>query len=168
VGEEVVQHELDPTVVVVVGGTVVVIVDPLDILKVVVVEVIGGHLDILRVEEVVEVENHVKILGGVMSKKEVVAEEEATVVETVVVPVATEEAAADTAVEAEAVMAAEHPDAMNVASTAICAPTNVWNDNSLKKKFNKLLGLILMPMIIFLSRRVDRIVLLRLMCLMPR
>lgn len=163
--EEEVQHELDPTVVVV-GGTVVVIVDPLDILKVV-VEVIGGHLDILREVEV-EVGNHVKILGGVMSKKEEVAEEEATVVETVVVPVATEEAAADTAVEAEAVMAAEHPDAMNVASTAICAPTNVWNDNSLKKKFNKLLGLILMPMIIFLSRRVDRIVLLRLMCLMPR
>jgi hypothetical protein len=125
--------------------------DPLDILKVVVV-VIGGHLVIHKVG------NHVKILGGAMSIPE---EEEAAVatVETVVVPamevVDTEDP--DTAVD--------HPDVTNVASMVTCAPTNVLNDNSLKRKFNKLPGLILMPMITFLWRRVGRMFLIRLMSL---
>jgi hypothetical protein len=45
-------------------------------------------------------------------------------------------------------MDVDHPHVTNVDSTVICVPINVSNVNYSKRKFNKLLGLILMHMII--------------------
>lgn len=94
--------------------------------------------------DMVVVVNHDRIQGGIMSMKAVEGEGDTAEEIVVVHPTPTVEAV-------EAVgedMDVDHPHVTNVDSTVICVPINVSNVNYLKRKFNKLLGLILMHMII--------------------